>query len=65
MPAVGAFDDGDGYVSPEFDLPSDSDDKPEPPIKRARGVEGKASAGRNKSLADDEQLALQLLKSKR
>ena len=51
----------DGYVSPDFDLPSASDDEDDiPPPKRAKGAKGPTSA-----LAEDEELALQLLRGRR
>ncbi|KAI0791502.1 DEAD-domain-containing protein [Irpex lacteus] len=59
-----AEDEDDGYVSPEFDLPPASESEEgqrAPPPKRARASEGR----RNKSLADEEELALQLLRSRR
>ncbi|KAI0089434.1 DEAD-domain-containing protein [Irpex rosettiformis] len=57
-----AANDDDDYVNPEFDLPStsESEEEPAPPPKRARASEGK----RNNSLADEEELALQLLRSR-
>lgn len=62
------LDNDDGYASPEFDLPSESeaDDERAPrPSKRAKS-ESKAVARTGKSsLADDEALALQLLHGKR
>lgn len=62
---LAAADEDDGYASPEFDLPSESEDEPEPPTKRARGAESKRGATGKNSLAADEELALQLLRSKR
>ena len=61
--ALGAADDeDDGYVSPEFDLPSESEDEPAPPpSKRARGAAGKGNKDISRTLADEEELALRLL----
>lgn len=62
--------DGDGYVSPEFDLPTtDEEDMEEGdapkrwgpvPVKRSRLEETAGRLGR--SLEDDEELALRLLR---
>ena len=51
--------DDDGYVSPDFDLPPASDDEDDapPPLKRAKSAKS--------ALAADEELALQLLRSRR
>lgn len=55
------FAEDDGYVSPEFDLPSSSDEEDAPPpTKRAKGSKGTKSA-----LAEEEELALQLLRNRR
>ena len=57
-------EDDDGYVSPEFDLPPDSDeeDTAPPPAKRARA--NGIPKGRNapRTVEDDEELALRLLR---
>ena len=54
-------DDDDGYVSPEFDLPSESEDEAPPPSKRVKSfARGKPAAA--DSLEDYEQLALKLLR---
>ncbi|EMD36799.1 hypothetical protein CERSUDRAFT_114703 [Gelatoporia subvermispora B] len=64
-------EDDDGYVSPEFDLPSGSDsederDHWEPPSKRAKVSSAKSRApAADNSLQDEEELALQLLRSRR
>lgn len=54
--------DDDGYVSPDFDLPSaseDDEDVPPPPKKRSKTL----AAGLSRtSLEDEEELALQLLR---
>lgn len=60
-------DDDDGYVSPEFDLPSESeDDEPAgPPPKRSWAREEPPSKKRktvDHGLEDDEELALSLLR---
>ena len=58
-------DDDDGYVSPDFDLPSESEDSdvPPPPAKRAKpGPTSKAKE--LSSLAEDEALALELLRGR-
>lgn len=62
--------DGDGYVSPEFDLPSTDDEEMEDgdgqkrwgpvPVKRSRLNDTGAGFGR--TLEDDEELALRLLR---
>ncbi|CAL1710035.1 unnamed protein product [Somion occarium] len=64
--------DDDGYISPDFDLPSGSEDEDEeaPPTKRQKGF-AMENAHRNHrpaertSLEDEEELALQLLGSRR
>lgn len=48
----------DGYVSPEFDLPSETEERHSPPPKRS-----KTDKGGYGSFEDDEELALQLLRS--
>ncbi|KAJ7628689.1 ATP-dependent RNA helicase dbp-4 [Roridomyces roridus] len=63
-PASGDEED-DGYVSPEFDLPSESDEEeeeswaPPPPTKRAKTTHG--AEPRRATVEDDEELALRLL----
>ena len=54
--------DDDGYVSPEFDLTpsSDEDEDALPPPKRTKGIHGPKFA-----LAEEEELALQLLRTRR
>ena len=64
-PILAPVDDDDGYVSPEFDLPSESeeDEAPPPPAKRAKPAA--SSKAKEKSiLADDEALVLQLLRGR-
>lgn len=54
--------DDDGYVSPDFDLPSaseDDEDVPPPPKKRNKTL---ATGPPRTSLEDEEELALQLLR---
>lgn len=66
MPVLGAVDDyDDGYVSPDYDLASDSDAESEPPMKRARESEATRTTANGSSLAAEEQLVMQLLRSKR
>ncbi|PCH36854.1 DEAD-domain-containing protein [Wolfiporia cocos MD-104 SS10] len=60
----------DGYVSPEFDLPSDSDDTDgeaeRRPLKRAKAIGDKPrERDLDATLEDEEELALQLLRSRR
>ncbi|KAI0634181.1 DEAD-domain-containing protein [Trametes polyzona] len=62
-PTVAELSEDDGYVSPEFDLPSGSDDESEyerPPQKKA-----KTSAPVATTLEEEEELALQMLRSRR
>ena len=63
-------DEDDGYVSPEFDLPSESEDDA-PPAKRNKpshkqpdGKARKPDTGAT-TLEEEEELALQLLRSRR
>ncbi|TFY67036.1 hypothetical protein EVJ58_g1894 [Rhodofomes roseus] len=59
-------DEDDGYVSPEFDLPSESEDEA-PPAKRSKASTNqvrKRDAGAT-TLEEEEELALQLLRSRR
>ncbi|KAI0745161.1 DEAD-domain-containing protein [Earliella scabrosa] len=62
-PTVAELSEDDGYVSPEFDLPSASDGEESsderPPAKKAR----KAAA--LSTLQEEEELALQMLRSRR
>ncbi|KAK0451844.1 P-loop containing nucleoside triphosphate hydrolase protein [Armillaria borealis] len=68
---VGMIDDGpvveplpedDGYVSPTFDFSTDDeDDAVSPPSKRQKSTQNRKSGG----IEDDEELALQLLGSRR
>ena len=61
-PTVAELSEDDGYVSPEFDLPSASDEEESederPPAKKAR----KAALS---TLQEEEELALQMLRSRR
>ena len=50
--------DEDGYVSPDFDLPDDSEGEVAPPRKRS-----KASKQNPPSVDADEELALRLLRA--
>jgi ATP-dependent RNA helicase DDX10/DBP4 len=60
--------DDDGYIEPEFDLPtSDSDDDrevwaPPPPTKRSKTTHTDIGPG---AVEDDEELALRLLRQRR
>jgi ATP-dependent RNA helicase DDX10/DBP4 len=54
--------DDDGYVSPEFDLPSE-DEAPAPAKRPKRHAEPELHAG--DGLADEEELALALLRRRR
>ena len=65
-PTVAEFSEDDGYVSPEFDLPSESEgnqreDERPPPTKKPR----RATAPAVSTLEDEEALALQMLRSRR
>ncbi|KDQ56841.1 hypothetical protein JAAARDRAFT_131946 [Jaapia argillacea MUCL 33604] len=70
---VEPVDDDDGYVSPEFDIPSGDDDDDglefvPPPAKRSRKTDGRSERTERQqwdTLEDDEQLALRLLHSKK
>ena len=67
-PVLADPDEDDGYVSPEFDLPtaSESEDEPAPPpAKRAKAEPSKKSKGGKSKLAEDEELALQLIRGRR
>jgi len=58
-------DDG-GYISPEFDLPSDEDEDLPPPTKRNK-TSGSKSGGPHplhSTLEDEEELALQFLRKR-
>ncbi|KAH9931522.1 DEAD-domain-containing protein [Fomitopsis serialis] len=58
----------DGYVSPEFDLPSEDEDEDEaPPAKRNRpsGGQGRKHSSDGATLEEEEELALQFLRSRR
>ena len=67
-PTVAEFSDDDGYVSPEFDLPpeeegggSESESEVERPSKRVR----KNARPTTSTLEEEEELALQMLRTKR
>ncbi|OCH87503.1 DEAD-domain-containing protein [Obba rivulosa] len=70
-PAIVPLPEDDGYVSPEFDLSSgpESDEEREqwqPPTKRAKVSAGKSRGpATDDLLQDEEELALQLLRSRR
>ncbi|EIN14558.1 DEAD-domain-containing protein [Punctularia strigosozonata HHB-11173 SS5] len=66
-PTVNSLDD-DGYVSPEFELPSESEDASTPPAKRPKSSTNGETLGPRKqatSLEEEEELALQMLRSRR
>lgn len=68
-PMVNAISDDDGYVSPEFDLPSDSEesDEDQRPSKRGKMAERQpeeVSTAVTHTIEDDEMLALQLLRKR-
>ncbi|KAI0356989.1 DEAD-domain-containing protein [Trametes cingulata] len=68
-PTVAELSEDDGYVSPEFDLPSASEDE-ESEYERPPPKKAKTSAPANKqtggtTLEEEEQLALQMLRSRR
>ncbi|RPD65179.1 DEAD-domain-containing protein [Lentinus tigrinus ALCF2SS1-7] len=63
-PSVAEFSEDDGYVSPEFDLPSESEGECEfegPPAKKPR----KGTRPATTTLEEEEELALQVLRSRR
>jgi ATP-dependent RNA helicase DDX10/DBP4 len=66
----GTASDDDGYVSPEFDLPSEDEDEheePRPNKKRKQGRSAKQPSAEEGSVPfeDDEELALRLLRQGR
>ena len=63
-PTIAELSEDDGYVSPEFDLPSESEDEEyerPPPSKKSR----KNAAPAVSTLEEEEELALQMLRSRR
>ena len=59
-------EEDEGYVSPDFDLPSDSASEEEeeltaPPAKRAKGASSRKDKTEKSNLADYEELAIRLL----
>ena len=68
-PAIMPLLKDDGYVSPDFDLPSESEDDTSPPLKRAKTLDRKDDsrlpAVADPTLEEEEELALQLLRRKR
>ncbi|KAL1948548.1 hypothetical protein VTO73DRAFT_12623 [Trametes versicolor] len=65
-PTVAAPSDDDGYVSPEFDLSSGSDEESEferPPTKKTKTTAPTRTAA--STLEEEEELALQMLRSRR
>ncbi|KZT64113.1 DEAD-domain-containing protein [Daedalea quercina L-15889] len=62
---VTPLDEDDGYVSPKFDLPSESEDEA-PPAKRTKSSLNKVDRRTGTTtLEEEEELALQLLRSRR
>jgi ATP-dependent RNA helicase DDX10/DBP4 len=61
---VGMDDEDDGYISPEFNLPSGSEEEL-PPTKRSKTGRPAASTSREGDLEDEEQRALELIHSRR
>ncbi|KAL4072192.1 DEAD-domain-containing protein [Scleroderma citrinum] len=61
-PIVAPLSDDDGYVTPDFDLPSKSESDVEPPPKRSKHS-ALFARPHSKSLEDEEALALRLLRS--
>ncbi|KAI0049515.1 DEAD-domain-containing protein [Auriscalpium vulgare] len=63
-PIYAPLDEDDGYVSPDFDLPSASDDeRAAPPPKRTRTAKpAPASNGTGSDIEDEEEFALRLLR---
>ncbi|TCD66107.1 ATP-dependent RNA helicase dbp4 [Steccherinum ochraceum] len=59
---LGSADEDDGYVSPEFDLPSGSEDEHPPPTKRVKDSDRSGKKASGESLEDFEQLALKMLR---
>ncbi|KIO11212.1 hypothetical protein M404DRAFT_994865 [Pisolithus tinctorius Marx 270] len=62
-PIVAPLSDDDGYVTPDFDLPSESESEVEPPPKRRKpSASGSLLPSRPQNLEDEEELALRLLR---
>ncbi|KAI6015035.1 DEAD-domain-containing protein [Pisolithus orientalis] len=62
-PIVAPLSDDDGYVTPDFDLPSESESEVEPPPKRRKpSASGSLLPPRPQNLEDEEELALRLLR---
>lgn len=58
----------DGYVSPEFDLPPESDEEMPPPGRQSfveRPPSKKRKVDNDEDLDDEEELALRLLRQRR
>ncbi|CDO72120.1 hypothetical protein BN946_scf184962.g63 [Trametes cinnabarina] len=67
-PTVAGLDDDDGYVSPDFDLPSESESEDEwerPPPKKAKHATATRAETGGTTLEEEEELALQMLRSRR
>jgi len=64
---AGALLSNDGYISPDFDLPSSGEDEEiGPPPKRSKGSNYPIQKQQHtRTIEDDEELALQLLRNKR
>ena len=73
LPPPSDGDDDDGYVSPDFDLPSESGDEEDndlPAAKRSKILHGGNSTGNPSmrsalAVEEDEELALSLLRRRR
>lgn len=63
-PVVAPLSDEDGYVTAEFDLPSESESEvePPPPKRKKPSASGSSLASRPQNLEDEEELALRLLR---
>ncbi|KAI0073614.1 DEAD-domain-containing protein [Panus rudis PR-1116 ss-1] len=65
-PTVAPLPEDDGYVSPDFDLPSGSESEGEvPPPKRQKNAKKHSGPPEPTSLEQEEELAMQLLRSRR
>ncbi|KAH8102132.1 P-loop containing nucleoside triphosphate hydrolase protein [Cristinia sonorae] len=58
---LASADEDDGYVSPDFDLPSEAEEERPPPTKRMKGS-GAGKAGIASTLEDYEEMALKMLR---
>ncbi|EGN95755.1 hypothetical protein SERLA73DRAFT_186962 [Serpula lacrymans var. lacrymans S7.3] len=60
-PVLEAFSDDDGYVSPDFDLPSGSEDEV-PPAKRRKDTKSPRRSDKPHTIEEDEETVLALLR---